>query len=148
MAGWHCVASVWVEVPALTKVRYINGSYSHNPSQAAGEPLQLSEYCFTCTGLLKSTQQQQTDVTEHCTVSSQVDIPLQIRCADELRYIRTRLYDTTVHFQTVKFTGNIQVLLIKINVTLYWKIHPGPPFQNDFQSLLNVIKQYIMSTKL
>lgn len=53
-ADWHCVASVcgW-KVPALSIVRYINGGCSHNPSRAAGEPLQLSEGCSICAGLLE-----------------------------------------------------------------------------------------------
>lgn len=53
-AGWHCVASArgW-KVPALSIVRYINGSYSHNPSRAAVKLLQLSEGCSICAGLLR-----------------------------------------------------------------------------------------------
>lgn len=77
-----CGKCLWVPVPGLTIVKNINCSYSHKPSQAAAEPLQLTEYRSKCTGLLKSTLQQQADVTEHCTVnfSRHLGTALQIRC--------------------------------------------------------------------
>ena len=73
MAGGNCVG-------AGSDNCQVNPQYSPNPSQTAGEPLQLSGCCSTQTHwITQSTLQRQTDVTEQHAVnfSRQVGIAVQ-----------------------------------------------------------------------
>lgn len=64
---WQVCVCGW-KVPALSTGRYINGGYSHNPSRAAGEPLQLSEGGSIRAGLLQKNPSNSKHMSESITL--------------------------------------------------------------------------------